>query len=95
MGGSVRIARVEDFERRHEENVQVQHYGPVLDVIQIVLNPFLEHFLIADFSTQAIYLSPSRDAGLDPMSSKIAVYNRFPRAIFGMGVNRMRAGAYQ
>src|SRR6266480_4084151 len=58
--GSQRLALENAAEERHPHDFQVERDGPVLDVVQVELDPFFERRVAAP----SVYLSPAGNAGL-------------------------------
>src|SRR5918912_2127514 len=62
------LRRLEDGGHRHEQDLQVEPEGPVLDVVVVPLDPVRERGLAA----QAVDLRPPGDAGLDAVAVLVA-----------------------
>src|SRR5690554_3138825 len=64
---SVRVLVYESGPERHGHNLEVELQGPVLDVVEIVLDALLDRRIPAP----AVHLSPSRNAGLDLVAQHV------------------------
>ena len=56
------------FEHRPQYNPQIEGEGPILDIIQVVVNPFF----YGGVAAQAVYLRPTGDAGPHLMFNHVA-----------------------
>src|ERR1044072_8998135 len=64
----VRILGLQQRERRHRQDVEVEQQRPVLDVVEIVLDARLDLLLAVGLAAPAVDLCPAGDAGLQPMT---------------------------
>src|SRR3546814_16171773 len=61
---SVGMGMDEADKHRAQEDVEVERDGPVLDVVEVVLNPVLHLLDRVSIDAEAVHLSPPRAAGL-------------------------------
>ena len=87
------VLRVQQPERRQQENVEVKHDRPVFDVEEIVLDAPLELFLRVGLAAPAVDLRPAGDAGLDAVAGEIAVDDLLVEPVGGLRLQRMRTRA--
>src|SRR5690606_4366498 len=73
---SVRVFRVQQPDRRHQDDVDIEQDRPVLDVVEVVVHALHDLVERVGFATPAIDLGPAGHPGLYPVPGKIAL-NRF------------------
>src|ERR1700694_5461884 len=61
-------------QRRLEKNEEVEQHRPVLDIIEIELDAFLDFLFAVDFAAPAVDLRPAGNARLDAVTREIAVH---------------------
>ena len=83
---SERILPTESFIYRHQNNLEIQPEGPVLDIPQVVFNAFLHFFQGICFSAPAVGLGPACDAGFDLVAHHVAEDLFSVEFIVGYGV---------
>src|SRR5260221_11567698 len=82
-------------QRRLEKNVEVEQHRPVLDVIEIELDPFLDLLFAVDFAAPAIDLRPAGDAGFDAVTREIAVDSLVEQPALQFALHGVRTRADQ
>jgi hypothetical protein len=82
----------EDFagDCQHHDS-EVKPDRPILNVRQVASDPVLYLFDGFGFTTPAVYLSPSSDAGFDAVTERILGDNIAKQLVRRFGVGRMRA----
>src|SRR5690606_30248671 len=70
---SIGVPRVEQRYGGHRQDVQVEHHRPVLDVVEVVLDPALDLLRCVGFPAPAVDLRPAGDARLDLVAREVAV----------------------
>src|SRR6266852_3168694 len=78
-------------ERRLRKDEEVEQHGPILDVIEIVLDPALDFLVRVGLPAPTADLRPAGDAGLDAMAGEIAVDRLVIEPVLGLGMNGVRA----
>src|SRR6202163_1773240 len=78
-------------QRRLEKNVEVEQHRPVLDVIEIELDPLLDLLFAVDFAAPAIDLRPAGNAGLDAVPREIAVHRFVEQPALQFALHGVRA----
>src|SRR5688572_21969736 len=66
-GISVRVLLAEAAQQREDQDLDVEQQRPVLDVVEVVLDPLLERGVAAP----AVHLCPAGDAALDPVPDHV------------------------
>src|SRR6266446_7728276 len=64
----VRALVPEDTQERQENNLHVEPHGPVLDVVEVVLDPLVERRVAAE----PIHLRPAGDSRFDVVAEHVA-----------------------
>src|SRR5450631_162914 len=82
-------------QRRLEKNVEIEQHRPVLDVIEIELDPLLDLLFAVDFAAPAIDLGPAGNAGLDAMPREIAVHRFIEQPALQFALHGVRARSDQ
>src|SRR5690606_15602823 len=71
---SIRVFRVEQPERGHEQDVEVEQDGPVFDIVEVVVHPLHDLFDRVGLAPPAVDLCPAGHARFDAMTGKIAFH---------------------
>src|SRR3954470_409431 len=82
-------------DRRLQQNHEIEQHRPVLDVIEVKLDAFLDLLFVVDLAAPAVDLGPAGDAGLDPVAGEIAVDGFVEQAALQLALHRMRTRADQ
>ncbi len=72
-----------------------KQHRPVLDVIEVVFDAFLDLLVGVGFTAPAVDLRPPGKAGLHPVPGEIAVHRFVVQVGFGLGIDRVRARSDQ
>src|ERR1700686_3518668 len=78
-------------QRRLEENVEIEQYRPVLDVIEVEFDPLLDLLLAVDLAAPAVDLCPPSDAGLDAVTGEVSVHRVVEQPALQFALHRVRA----
>src|SRR5690606_15258885 len=81
---SIRIFRVEQADGRHDQDVEVEQYRPVLDIIEVVVDPLHDLVDGVGLAAPAVDLRPAGDAGLDAVAGEIALHGLVIEQIVGL-----------
>src|SRR5690606_26950487 len=87
---SVCMIGLQQGKRRNREDVEVEQDRPVLDVVEVVLDPTLDLFTGVGLAAPTLDLGPAGDARLDLVAGKIAVDDVGVEAVCGPGHDRVR-----
>src|SRR5271169_407679 len=68
---SIRVAVRARRKERHQDDLHVQPQRPVVDIIEIVLEPLVHVVIVGDFAAMTPDLRPARDARLDVVPAGI------------------------
>src|SRR5690606_5124002 len=77
--------------RRHNEDVEIQKDRPVLDIIEVVIDPLHDLVDRVSLPAPAIDLGPAGNARLDAMAGEIAFHSLVIELVVGLGLQWMRA----
>src|SRR5690606_5111913 len=92
---SVGVLRVQQPNRREEQDLQVEHERPVLDVIEVEFGAHADLFIRIHLATPAIDLRPAGDAGLDAVAGEVSVHDLRIEKVVRLRRDRMRARSHQ
>ncbi len=84
---SIGVLPLQQAERRISDDVEIEQYGPALDIFEVELHAALDFLGRIDLAAPAIDLRPAGDAGLDAMAGEIAVDDLVPEAMLEMRVH--------
>ena len=73
----ISIIVLADYENSFENDYEIEPDRPIVDIIEIVLDPLLQFFRRVGFAPPTVNLRPSGNAGFDPVPSCITTHNLF------------------
>src|SRR3954451_18837644 len=76
-------------DRRLQQNHEIEQHRPVLNVIEVELDAFLDLLFVVDLAAPAVDLGPAGDAGLHPVPGEIAVDGFVEQAALQLALHRM------
>src|SRR3954467_15822298 len=82
-------------QRRLEQDEQVEQHRPVLDVIEIELDPLLDLLVGVDLAAPAVDLGPAGDPWLDAVAREVAVDGLVEQPALQFALHGVRPGADQ
>src|SRR5690242_19163285 len=94
-GNSVDGQRLEQSEQRVEQAVEVRAERPVINVIEIMQDTLFDLLFGVGFAAPTVYLGPASDAGLHPVTGKIAVDDLLIESFLRLRLGGVRARSNQ